>query len=51
MIRKKEHKTKMSYFLAGESHEYISHDAFPLTLEHTFLECVQELEVLLDQES
>lgn len=38
------------YLFAGEPHEHVSHDALPLAFEHTFLESVEELEVLLDQE-
>lgn len=37
------------YLFAGEPHKHIPHDALPLALEHTFLESVEELEVLLDQ--
>ena len=39
----------MVYLFAGESHKNISHDALPLALEHTFLESMEELKVLLDQ--
>lgn len=39
----------MVYLFAGESHKNVSHDALPLALEHTFLESMEELEVLLDQ--
>lgn len=37
------------YLFASEPHENISHNALPLAPEHTFLKCVQQLEVLLDQ--
>ena len=37
------------YLFASEPHKHIPHDALPLALEHTFLERVQELKVLLDQ--
>lgn len=38
-----------SHLFASEPHENISHNALPLAFEHTFLERVQQLEVLLDQ--
>lgn len=37
------------YLFAREPHEHISHDALPLALEHTVLESVEQLEMLLDQ--
>lgn len=37
------------YLFAGEPHKHIPHDALPLALEHTFLESMEELKVLLDQ--
>lgn len=39
----------LAYLFAGEPHEYISHDALPLALEHTLLQGVEELQMLLDQ--
>lgn len=38
-----------SYLFASEPHKNISHDALPLTSEHTFLESVKQLKMLLDQ--
>lgn len=37
------------YLSASEPHENVSHNALPLAFEHTFLERVQQLQVLLDQ--
>lgn len=37
------------HLFAGEPHKHISHDALPLALEHTFLQSVKELKVLLDE--
>lgn len=39
----------MVYLFAGKPHKHISHDALPLALEHTLLESMEELKVLLDQ--
>lgn len=37
------------YLFAGEPHKHIPHDALPLAPEHTFLESMEELKVLLDE--
>lgn len=37
------------YLFAGELHEDVTHDALPLALEHSILEGVKEVKVLLDE--
>lgn len=39
----------VGYLFAGEPHKHIPHDALPLAPEHTILESMEELKVLLDQ--
>ena len=39
------------HLFAGEPKKYISHDALPLALENPLLQDMEQLQVLLDQES